>query len=117
MWQAVQRHGLAAVPQSFSLNWPCRRVKARIRECAWRWHRDLARPGTIRDRRIRAAAGQPDARRIDRLAAIPDAARRDLRESRGGAPVLRGILRVTFWDVAAMLATYLIGKLFGTAVA
>jgi VIT1/CCC1 family predicted Fe2+/Mn2+ transporter len=35
----------------------------------------------------------------------------------GGAPVLKGILRVTFWGVAAMLATYLIGKLFGTSVA
>lgn len=35
----------------------------------------------------------------------------------GGAPVLKGILRVTFWGVLAMLATYLIGKLFGTAVA
>lgn len=35
----------------------------------------------------------------------------------GGAPVLKGILRVTFWGAAAMLATYLIGKLFGTSVA
>ena len=35
----------------------------------------------------------------------------------GGAPVLKGILRVTFWGVLAMLATYLIGKLFGTSVA
>ena len=35
----------------------------------------------------------------------------------GGAPVLKGILRVTFWGVAAMLATYLIGKMFGTSVA
>jgi len=35
----------------------------------------------------------------------------------GGAPVIKGILRVTFWGVLAMLATYLIGKLFGTSVA
>jgi VIT1/CCC1 family predicted Fe2+/Mn2+ transporter len=35
----------------------------------------------------------------------------------GGAPVLKGILRVTFWGVLAMLATYLIGKVFGTSVA
>ena len=35
----------------------------------------------------------------------------------GGAPVLKGIIRVAFWGVAAMLATYLIGRLFGTSVA
>ena len=35
----------------------------------------------------------------------------------GGAPVFKGILRVTFWGVLAMLATYLIGKMFGTSVA
>ncbi len=35
----------------------------------------------------------------------------------GGAPLLKGIARVTFWGVAAMLATYLIGKMFGTSVA
>ncbi len=35
----------------------------------------------------------------------------------GGAPVLKGIFRVAFWGAAAMLATYLIGKLFGTSVA
>ncbi|MEO6718647.1 MAG: VIT family protein [Novosphingobium sp.] len=35
----------------------------------------------------------------------------------GGAPVLKGIMRVTFWGAAAMLVTYLIGKLFGTTVA
>lgn len=34
----------------------------------------------------------------------------------GGAPVVKGILRVTFWGVAAMLVTYLIGKAFGTSV-
>jgi len=35
----------------------------------------------------------------------------------GAAPVMKGIIRVAFWGVAAMLATYLIGKLFGTSVA
>ena len=34
----------------------------------------------------------------------------------GGAPVMKGIIRVAFWGVAAMLATYLIGRLFGTSV-
>jgi VIT1/CCC1 family predicted Fe2+/Mn2+ transporter len=34
----------------------------------------------------------------------------------GGAPVMKGIVRVAFWGAAAMLATYLIGKLFGTSV-
>lgn len=35
----------------------------------------------------------------------------------GGSPVMKGIIRVAFWGVAAMLATYLIGRLFGTSVA
>ncbi|MBP6363575.1 MAG: VIT family protein, partial [Novosphingobium sp.] len=35
----------------------------------------------------------------------------------GGAPVGKGVLRVTFWGVLAMAATYAIGSLFGTAVA
>lgn len=35
----------------------------------------------------------------------------------GGAPMLPGVLRVTFWGVAAMAATYAIGHLFGTSVA
>jgi VIT1/CCC1 family predicted Fe2+/Mn2+ transporter len=35
----------------------------------------------------------------------------------GGAPITRGILRVAFWGVAAMAATWAIGRLFGTAVA
>jgi vacuolar iron transporter family protein len=34
----------------------------------------------------------------------------------GGAPMLTGVIRVTFWGVAAMLATFLIGRLFGTSV-
>jgi VIT1/CCC1 family predicted Fe2+/Mn2+ transporter len=34
----------------------------------------------------------------------------------GGAPVAKGTLRVTFWGVIAMAATYAIGSLFGTAV-
>ncbi len=34
----------------------------------------------------------------------------------GGAPVGRGVLRVTFWGVAAMAATYAIGSLLGTSV-
>ncbi|HJV79199.1 VIT family protein [Noviherbaspirillum sp.] len=34
----------------------------------------------------------------------------------GGASVLRGILRVTFWSVVAMAATAAIGALFGTVV-
>ncbi len=33
----------------------------------------------------------------------------------GGAPVAKGALRVTFWGAFAMLATALVGKLFGTA--
>ena len=32
----------------------------------------------------------------------------------GGAPMARGVVRVTFWGAIAMLATYLIGSLFGT---
>ena len=32
----------------------------------------------------------------------------------GGAPLLRGALRVTFWGAVAMGATALVGKLFGT---
>ena len=35
----------------------------------------------------------------------------------GGAPILRGVLRVAFWGVLAMAATWAIGRLFGTAVA
>ena len=35
----------------------------------------------------------------------------------GGAPVVKGVLRVAFWGVLAMAATYAIGSLFGTAVA
>ncbi len=35
----------------------------------------------------------------------------------GGAPVGKGVLRVTFWGALAMAATYLIGSLFGTSVA
>ena len=35
----------------------------------------------------------------------------------GGAPVVKGVLRVTFWGAAAMAATYAIGSLFGTSVA
>lgn len=35
----------------------------------------------------------------------------------GGAPVVKGVLRVAFWGVLAMAATYGIGSLFGTAVA
>ncbi|MEY4952158.1 MAG: hypothetical protein RL299_582 [Pseudomonadota bacterium] len=34
----------------------------------------------------------------------------------GGAPVAKGMLRVTFWGVIAMAATYAIGSLFGTVV-
>ena len=34
----------------------------------------------------------------------------------GGAPRLRGALRVTFWGAIAMATTALIGRLFGTAV-
>lgn len=34
----------------------------------------------------------------------------------GGAPVLKGVFRVAFWGAVAMLATYLIGSLFGTSV-
>jgi vacuolar iron transporter family protein len=35
----------------------------------------------------------------------------------GGAPVGKGILRVTFWGAIAMVVTWAIGSLFGTAVA
>lgn len=34
----------------------------------------------------------------------------------GGAPLLRGATRVTFWGAMAMAATALVGKLFGTVV-
>ena len=34
----------------------------------------------------------------------------------GGAPVWRAALRVTFWGLVAMLATALVGRLFGAAV-
>jgi VIT1/CCC1 family predicted Fe2+/Mn2+ transporter len=32
----------------------------------------------------------------------------------GGAPLWKGALRVTFWGVAAMVVTYLVGAVFGT---
>lgn len=35
----------------------------------------------------------------------------------GGASVTRGVVRVAFWGVLAMAATYAIGSLFGTSVA
>jgi VIT1/CCC1 family predicted Fe2+/Mn2+ transporter len=35
----------------------------------------------------------------------------------GGAPITRGVLRVAFWGVLAMAATWVIGRLFGTAIA
>lgn len=35
----------------------------------------------------------------------------------GGAPIGKGVLRVTFWGVVAMAATYVIGRLIGTSVA
>ncbi len=35
----------------------------------------------------------------------------------GGAPLGRSVLRVTFWGAFAMVATALVGKLFGAAVA
>jgi VIT1/CCC1 family predicted Fe2+/Mn2+ transporter len=34
----------------------------------------------------------------------------------GGADIVRGVLRVTFWGAIAMGATALIGKMFGTVV-
>jgi VIT1/CCC1 family predicted Fe2+/Mn2+ transporter len=34
----------------------------------------------------------------------------------GGAPILKAVLRVTFWGVLAMATTAGIGRLFGTAV-
>jgi VIT1/CCC1 family predicted Fe2+/Mn2+ transporter len=34
----------------------------------------------------------------------------------GGAPVGKGVLRVTFWGAVAMAATAAIGSLFGTTV-
>lgn len=34
----------------------------------------------------------------------------------GGAPVLRGVLRVTFWGAVAMAVTAVVGKLFGAVV-
>jgi vacuolar iron transporter family protein len=34
----------------------------------------------------------------------------------GGAPVLRGVLRVTFWGAVAMAVTAIVGKLFGAVV-
>jgi VIT1/CCC1 family predicted Fe2+/Mn2+ transporter len=34
----------------------------------------------------------------------------------GGAPIMRGALRVTFWGALAMAATALVGKLFGAVV-
>lgn len=35
----------------------------------------------------------------------------------GGAPIVKAVLRVTFWGAVAMAATAAIGSLFGTAVA
>lgn len=35
----------------------------------------------------------------------------------GGAPMLRGVVRVTFWGAVAMAITALVGSLFGAAVA
>lgn len=35
----------------------------------------------------------------------------------GGAPILRSVLRVTFWGILAMGFTAAVGRLFGTAVA
>lgn len=34
----------------------------------------------------------------------------------GGAPILKGVTRVTFWGALAMLTTALIGKIFGPAI-
>jgi VIT1/CCC1 family predicted Fe2+/Mn2+ transporter len=34
----------------------------------------------------------------------------------GGAPVARGALRLVFWGSLAMLATNLVGRLFGSPV-
>jgi VIT1/CCC1 family predicted Fe2+/Mn2+ transporter len=34
----------------------------------------------------------------------------------GGAPIMRGAVRVTFWGALAMAATALVGKLFGAVV-
>ena len=34
----------------------------------------------------------------------------------GGAPILRGVLRVTFWGAVAMAVTALVGKLFGAVI-
>jgi VIT1/CCC1 family predicted Fe2+/Mn2+ transporter len=34
----------------------------------------------------------------------------------GGAPILRGAVRVAFWGAVAMGATALVGRLFGTVV-
>jgi vacuolar iron transporter family protein len=34
----------------------------------------------------------------------------------GGAPIGKGVLRVTFWGMMAMAATYAIGKLIGTSI-
>lgn len=35
----------------------------------------------------------------------------------GGAPIVRGVVRVVVWGALAMAATFAIGKLFGTSVA
>ncbi|TAG11801.1 MAG: VIT family protein, partial [Rhodobacterales bacterium] len=34
----------------------------------------------------------------------------------GGASVLRGVMRVTFWGAVAMAVTAMVGKLFGAVV-
>ena len=34
----------------------------------------------------------------------------------GGAPIGKGVLRVTFWGVIAMAMTYAIGRMLGTSV-
>ena len=34
----------------------------------------------------------------------------------GGAPIGKGVLRVTFWGMIAMAVTYAIGRMLGTSV-
>ena len=34
----------------------------------------------------------------------------------GGAPIVRGVVRVTFWGAVAMAVTALVGHLFGAVV-
>jgi len=40
----------------------------------------------------------------------------DVTGTPGGASVLKGAIRVTFWSALAMAVTAAVGKLFGTAV-